>query len=516
MMEKIQRFGGAMFTPVMLFSFAGVIIGLGTLFTSEVIMGALAAPATLWRKIWDLVLAGGWTVFNQLPLLFVVGLPIGLANKQNARASMEALVVYLTFNYFLNSILGNWGEFFGVDFAQEVGGASGLTNVANIKTLDMGMVGALIISGITIYIHNKYYDTDLPEWLGTFSGSTFVYMISFFVMIPVAFIAAFIWPKLQMGITSFQGFIKSTGALGVWVFVLLERLLIPFGLHHLLYAPIFYDSVMVPGGIYAEWSKRLPEIAASTDSLRSLMPEAAFTSTGFSKVFGTPGIAFAMYKTANEDQKSRVKSLMIPVTLTAIVAGVTEPIEFTFLFIAPMLFVVHALLAASLSTVMYLLGIVGIHSGGLIEMASFNFIPLMKNHWKQYLLMLAVGLVFTYIWYLVFKIIIEKKDFKTPGRGEVDAKLISKKEYKQAKSGESKHTLLADAILEGLGGSENIVDVSNCMTRLRVNVKDESKCKDDDYFKSIGAHGCIIKGKNVQVIVGMTVPKVREEFECMI
>lgn len=392
MMQKIQKFGGAMFTPVLLFSFAGIIIGIGTLFTTKTIMGGLADPSNLWFKCWNVVLQGGWTVFNQLPLLFVVGLPIGMAKKQNARCCMEAFVLYLTFHYFLSTIISQWGEFFGVDFSAQVGGTSGLTMIANIKTLDMGMIGALLISGLVIYLHNHFFDTELPEWLGTFSGSTFVFMIGFFVMIPVAVLAAFIWPKIQLGMHSFQGFVKGAGALGVWVFIFLERALIPFGLHHILYSPFYYDNVVVPGGLYSYWATKLPEIAASKASLKSLLPEAGFTATGYSKIFGCPGIALAFYATAKPEKRKKVLALLIPITLTAIFCGVTEPIEFTFLFISPVLFVVHALLAATISTTMYLVGIVGIFSGGAIEMASLNWIPLMGNHWVQYLLQFAIGL----------------------------------------------------------------------------------------------------------------------------
>ena len=385
MMQKIQKFGGAMFTPVLLFAFAGITIGVGTLFTTEAIMGSLASPENMWFKCWNVVLQGGWTVFNQLPLLFVVGLPIGMAKKQNARCCMEALVLYLTFHYFLNTILSQWGGTFGVDFSAEIGGTSGLTMIANIKTLDMGMIGALVISGIVIYLHNRFFDTELPDWLGTFSGSTFVFMVGFFVMIPVAFLAALIWPKIQVAMLVFQGFVKSSGAVGVGVFVFLERILIPFGLHHILYSPFFYDNVVVPGGIYSYWATKLPEIAASTASLKTLLPEAAFTSTGYSKIFGCPGIALAFYATAKPEKKKQVLGLLIPITLTAIFCGVTEPIEFTFLFVSPILFVVHAVLAAIISTTMYLAGIVGVFAGGVIEMASLNWIPLMGNHWQQYL-----------------------------------------------------------------------------------------------------------------------------------
>ena len=517
-MQKIQKFGGAMFTPVLLFAFAGIVIGIGTLFTTETIMGSLAAPSSMWYKCWNVLLQGGWTVFNQLPLLFVVGLPIGMAKKQNARCCMEALVLYLTFHYFLSTILSQWGGVFGVDFAQEVGGTSGLTMIANIKTLDMGMMGALAIAGIVIYLHNRFFDTELPEWLGTFSGSTFVFMVGFFVMIPVAVLAALLWPKIQLGMFAFQGFVKGAGALGIWVFVFLERALIPFGLHHILYSPFYYDNVVVPGGLYAYWATKLPEIAASSASLKSLVPMAGFTSTGFSKIFGCPGIALAFYSTAKKEKKKKILGLLIPITLTAIFCGVTEPIEFTFLFVAPVLFVVHALLAATLSTTMYLAGIVGIHSGGAIEMASLNWIPLMGNHWKQYLLLLVIGLAFTGIYFVVFKFLIQKFDFKTPGREDDDEiKFGSKEEFREKKGSKQDQKIeFAQLILEGLGGKDNIEDVTNCATRLRVNVKDETLCKDDPYFKSIGAHGCSVNGKSFQVIIGLTVAGVRDDFESLL
>ena len=517
-MQKIQKFGGAMFTPVLLFAFAGIVIGIGTLFTTETIMGSLAAPSSMWYKCWNVLLQGGWTVFNQLPLLFVVGLPIGMAKKQNARCCMEALVLYLTFHYFLSTILSQWGGVFGVDFAQEVGGTSGLTMIANIKTLDMGMMGALAIAGIVIYLHNRFFDTELPEWLGTFSGSTFVFMVGFFVMIPVAVLAALLWPKIQLGMFAFQGFVKGAGALGIWVFVFLERALIPFGLHHILYSPFYYDNVVVPGGLYAYWATKLPEIAASSASLKSLVPMAGFTSTGFSKIFGCPGIALAFYSTAKKEKKKKILGLLIPITLTAIFCGVTEPIEFTFLFVAPVLFVVHALLAATLSTTMYLAGIVGIHSGGAIEMASLNWIPLMGNHWKQYLLLLVIGLAFTGIYFVVFKFLIQKFDFKTPGReDDEEIKFGSKEEFREKKGSKQDQKIeFAQLILEGLGGKDNIEDVTNCATRLRVNVKDETLCKDVPYFKSIGAHGCSVNGKSFQVIIGLKVAGVRDDFESLL
>ena len=534
MMQKIQKFGGAMFTPVLLFAFAGVMVGFGTLFTTEAIFGDLAAEDSMWYLCWNVVLQGGWTVFNQLPLLFAVSLPIGLANKQNARCCMEALVGYLTFQYFMNTLLSQWGGVFGVDFSLETGSASGLTEIASIKTLDMGMIGALIISGIVIAIHNKFYDTELPDWLGVFNGSVLVYVISFFVLIPTAVVCCFVWPHVQDGIAALQDFLLNTGLLGIWVFTFLERILIPFGLHHILYSPIFYDNVAVYGGIYTAFANALPELAASTESLKSLAEWAGFTCTGWSKIFGCTGIALAFYVTARPEKRKELAGLLVPITLTAILCGVTEPIEFTFLFVAPQLFVVHAVLAATLATCINAAGVVGVFSGGLIEMASLNFIPLWASHWTEYLTAFGIGLIFTGIYFVVFRFLILKFDFKTPGREESDDDDIefkTKKDYLEAKEagtlGEGaaavadvdpsdKNAVLARDILVLLGGAGNIVDVTNCVTRLRVNVRDETLVADDPDFKHIGTMGVAKNGKAIQVIVGLSVAKVRDKFEALL
>lgn len=527
MMQKIQRFGGAMFTPVLLFAFAGVVVGLGTLFTTEVIFGSLAAEDSPWYLVWNVILQGGWTVFNQMPLLFAVSLPIGLAQKQNARCCMEALVGYLTFHYFVNTILTQWGGFFGVDFTAETGSASGLAMIASIKTLDMGMIGALIISGIVIALHDKFFETELPDWLGVFNGSVFVYVVSFFVLLPTAFLACLIWPHVQAGISALQGFLLSTGTFGVAVFAFLERILIPFGLHHLLYSPLYYDNVAVTGGIYSAWANALPDIAASTEPLKELAPWAGFTCTGWSKIFGCTGIALAFYSTAKPERRKELLGLLIPITLTAIFCGVTEPIEYTFLFIAPQLFAVHAFLAACLVACMNLAGVVGVFSGGLIEMSSLNFIPLAASHGLTYLIALVIGLVFVGIYFIVFRTLILKFDFKTPGRedDDEDIEFKSKQDYRDKQSGagasaavadqtgKSKNEILAENILDLLGGRDNIKDVTNCATRLRTNVYDETLVADDAAFKKIGTMGISKNGKGMQVIVGLSVPHVRAKFE---
>jgi alpha-glucoside PTS system EIICB component len=363
--------------------------------------------------------------------------------------------------------------------------------------------------------------------LGVFNGSVFVYVISFFILLPTAVASCFVWPHIQNVIIALQGFLTTTGLVGVWIFVFLERALIPFGLHHLLYTPLFFDNVVIPGGIYSAWSNLLPTMAASTEPLKDLAPWACFTSTGWSKIFGCTGIAFAFYSTAKPEKREQLLSLLIPITLTSVVCGVTEPIEYTFLFIAPLLFIVHAFLAACLSTVMNAFGVVVV-GGGIIEMSSLNFIPLMKNHAFTYLTALIIGLIFVGIYFLVFRTLILKFDIKTPGREDDDESEIefkSKKDYLEKKSnsgitdeskGKSKNEILAENIVKLLGGNDNIKDLTNCCTRLRVNVHDSSLVGSDTDFKKIGTSGVSKNGCSMQVIVGLTVPSVREEVEAIL
>lgn len=522
MMQKIQRFGGAMFTPVLLFAFGGIMAGLSTLFMNQQIMGELANPDGIWYQVWNVVNQGSWTVFNNMPLVFVIGLPIGLAKKQNARACLEAVVIYLTFNYFVNTILTQWGPIFGVDFTQEAGGGSGLAMVAGIKTLDMGMLGAIAIAAIVVWLHNRYFDTKLPEFLGIFKGSTFIYILGFFTMIPVAFLAVLVWPKVQMAISMLQTFLAGAGAAGVGIYSFLNRILIPTGLHHFVYSPFLYDNVAVQGGIVTYWTQHLSEFLASGAPLKELFPQGGFALYGMEKIFGSIGIALAFYSTAKKERKKQVAGLLIPITLTAVVAGVTEPLEFTFLFICPPLFALHSVLAGVMDMFVYMAGVVGNFSGGLIEFAAINWIPMGSVYWLTYVKQIVIGIVFIGIYFVVFRTVILKFNIKTPGRedGE-EVKFFSKADYKEkqadakGKKAENTYTQRAKAFLAAVGGAENVKDVTNCATRLRLTVKDVSVVQDATVFKAAGAHGLVNKGNALQIIVGMDVANVRDEFEVL-
>lgn len=531
MMEKVQRFGSAMLAPVLLFAVAGLAVALGIIAQNEQLMGGLAAEGTAWSNLWYIWEQGAWTVFNQMELLFVLGLPIALATKANARAVLETAMIYLTFNYLVGAMLEKFGGFFGVDFSAEAGGeaGNGLKMIAGIKTLDTGILGAIVIASIAVWLHNRYFEKKLPEFLGIFQGTQFVYAVGLLVMIPMAALTCLVWPHLQNGIASLQGFLLSSGVLGVWLYTFLERILIPTGLHHFVYSPFIFGPAVVPEGIQKYWITHLNQIAAEPGSLRQIFPGGGFALHGNSKVFAPLGIAAAFYTTARKDKRKETLALLIPVVLTAVLTGITEPLEFTFLFVAPPLFVIHALLAASMAAIMYNFGLSGNMGGGLIDFVAQNWIPLWGNHWGTYLMQIGVGLCFTVVYFVLFRWLILKFDFKTPGREDAkDVKLYSKAEYREARKNKSEGTQAAASapadpyaqrardFLALLGGPENITSVNNCATRLRVSVADPEIVAEDADFKEAGGLGLVRKGKALQVIVGMDVPQVRDKFEDMV
>ncbi|MDC0804543.1 PTS transporter subunit EIIC [Clostridium paraputrificum] len=340
----------------------------------------------------------------------------------------------------------------------------------------------------------------------------------FFVMIPVALLTCFIWPHIQNVIRHLQTFFINSGNIGVWCYAFLQKILIPTGLHHFVYAPICYDSVVVPGGTSVYWATHIQDFQTSAKTLKEMYP-IGFSLSGLSKVFGSLGVFGAFYVTAKPEKKKKVLGLMIPATLTAVLTGITEPLEFTFLFVAPLLFLVHAFLDACLQTISFALGVVGDFGGGIINWVVLNWLPLGMYHWKVYVVQVVVGIIFSFIWFFVFAFLIKKFDMKTPGREEdsEETKLYTKNEYLETKDEKgnklSKASQQASEYIKLVGGAENVVDVTNCATRLRLTLKDDSIISKEEDFKAVGAHGLVHNGKAIQIIIGLSVPSVREEFE---
>ena len=523
MLSQIQRFGGAMFTPVLLFPFAGIVVGIAIMLRNPLFVGeALTAPDNLFAQIVHIIEEGGWAVFRNMPLIFAVGLPIGLAKQAQGRACLAVLISFLTWNYFINAMGMTWGYFFGVDFSAEPTAGSGLAMIAGIKTLDTSIIGAIIISGLVTAIHNRFFDKPLPVFLGIFQGTSFVVILAFFVMIPCAWLTLLGWPKVQMGIESLQAFLRTAGALGVWVYTFLERILIPTGLHHFVYGPFIFGPAAVEGGIQVYWAQHLQEFSQSTVPLKTLFPEGGFALHGNFKVFGSVGIALAIWYTASPENRIKVAGLLIPATLTAVLVGITEPLEFTFLFISPLLFAIHAVLAATMATVMYTFGVVGNMGGGLLDQfLPQNWIPMFHNHASTVFTQIGIGICFTGIYFVVFRTLIERLNLKTPGREESEIKLYNKADYKAARgqttapAAASQQVGQAAGFLQALGGAANIESINNCATRLRIALVDMTKTQSDDVFKALGAHGVVRRGNGIQVIVGLHVPQVRDQLESL-
>lgn len=526
MLQKIQRFGGAMFAPAMLFSISGLMVGVSALATSADIVGDLAVYGTPWYVFWTIIQRGSWTVFKRLPLLFAVALPIGLAQKQPARCCLEALVAYFAYCFFLSEIIKLSGDNLGLKYPSSLTSASGITIIDGIKTLDTGIIGPLAVSATVVAIHDRFYDAKVPDWLGTFSGSSLVYLISFFAVFALAAISAAIVPFVYAATETLRHALAGVGPFGVGIFVFLERALEPMGLHHLLYMPIYYDNLVINDGIYATWSSLLPILSHSTRPLNELAPWAGFTATGWVKLFGLPAIAAAFYSTAKPERRAGLKVILVPAIVASVVCGVTEPLEFLFMFTHPGLFLLYAVLSSCLAMAMNFFGVVGIFSGGFMEMAAFNFIPLMRTHAGSYLLALGIGLIFSAIFFLSFRGLILAFDLKTPGRedhiasntalsrltgDDVDEKRSSENSTSGGQA--SQDHLLAEQVVMLLGGVSNIVGATNCATRLRVEVADPSIVADNASFVAAGAKGLIITGKTAQVVIGISVPRVKEHFD---
>lgn len=525
MLQKIQRFGGAMFAPAMLFSISGLMVGVSALATSADIVGDLAVYGTPWYVFWTIIQRGSWTVFKRLPLLFAAALPIGLAQKQPARCCLEALVAYFAYCFFLSEIIKLSGDNLGLKYPSSLTSASGITIIDGIKTLDTGIIGPLAVSATVVAIHDRFYDAKVPDWLGTFSGSSLVYLISFFAVFALAAISAAIVPSVYAVTETLRHALAGVGPFGVGIFVLLERALEPMGLHHLLYMPIYYDNLVINDGIYATWSSLLPILSHSTRPLNELAPWAGFTATGWVKLFGLPAIAAAFYSTAKPERRAGLRAILVPAIIASVVCGVTEPLEFLFMFTHPGLFFLYAVLSSCLATTMNLFGIVGIFSGGLMEMAAFNFIPLMRMHAGAYLLALGIGLAFSLIFFVSFRALILIYDLKTPGRedhvanraaidhltGSGFAKEQSPNDEVNSQSDQDH--VLAERVIQLLGGVGNIAGATNCATRLRIEVADPSIVADNASFVAAGAKGLIITGKTAQVVIGISVPRVKEHFD---
>ena len=512
----LQRIGRSFMLPIALLPVAGLFLGIGSSFTNETMLNAynlsgLIHQGTFLYTILDILNQAGSAVFSNLALLFAIGVSIGMAKREKEVAALSSVIAYLIMNTAISALINANG---GV----EAMAANTTASVLGITTLQMGVFGGIIVGLGVAALHNRFYKIQLPQVLSFFSGTRFVPIISSVVYLFVGIAMFYIWPVVQTGISWLGNLVIKSGYLGTWIYGTIERALIPFGLHHVFYMPFWQtaiggtaiiDGVVVNGAqniYFAELASKATEVF-SVSATRFMAGKFPFM------IFGLAGAAIAMYRTARPEKKKVVGSLLVSATLTSILTGITEPIEFTFLFVAPVMYIVHSILAGLSYMLMHILGVgVGMtFSGGLIDLFLFGILQgVAKTRWPW---IVGVGIVYFFIYYAVFKFLIVKFDFKTPGRDEGDGetKLYTRKDVEARKKQNNSNSQSA-LILQGLGGKKNISDLDCCATRLRVTVHN-SELVNDTALKQSGASGVIHKGSGVQIIYGPQVSVIKSHLE---
>ena len=515
----LQRVGRSFMLPIAVLPVAGLLLGIGSSFTNETMiqsygLSSILGQGTILHALLTVMSKAGSAIFDNLPLIFAVGVAIGMAKKEKEVAALSATIAFFVMHTSINAMLTNSGQILpSGELSPDVMEGT-IAAICGIQTLQMGVFGGIIVGLGVASLHNKFYKIEMPNALSFFGGSRFVPIISTLVYVLVGIAMFFIWPFIQNGIYALGGLVTGTGYIGTLAFGIIKRALIPFGLHHVFYLPFWQTAVggtmevgnqLIQGGqniFFAQLAD--PNVVHfSSDATRYFSGEFIFM------IFGLPGAALAMYHMAKPEKKKVAGGLLLSAALTCMLTGITEPIEFSFLFVAPMLFVVQVILAGSAYMIAHILNIaVGLtFSGGLLDLFLFGI--LQGNDKTSWLLIIPVGIIYFLLYYFIFKFLIKKFNLKTPGREDDDeeTKLYSKQDV-QNKNTKSQSAL----IVEGLGGANNISDIDCCATRLRITVFDENKVS-EDILKKSGAAGVVKKGKGIQVIYGPKVSVIKSQLE---
>ena len=517
----LQRVGRSFMLPIALLPVAGLLLGIGSSFTNETMLAAYGLDSvihqgTLIYTILDVMSQTGNAVFNNLPLLFAMGVAIGMARKEKEVAALSGAVAYLIMNTAIQAMINAAG---GVDAMP----ANSTTSMLGITTLQMGVFGGIVVGLGVAALHNKFYKIELPRVLAFFGGTRFVPIISSIVYLIVGIAMFYVWPVVQNGISALGSLVLASGYAGTFIYGLLERALIPFGLHHVFYMPFWQTAVggtAIIDGVTVTGAQNIffAELASKSTTVFSVSATRFMTGKFPFMIFGLPGAALAMYQCAKPEKRKVAGGLLLSAALTSMLTGITEPLEFTFIFVALPMYAVHCVLAGLSYMFMHILNVgVGMtFSGGLIDMVLFGVMQgNAKTHW---IWIVVVGVVYFVIYYLVFRFMITKFDYKTPGREDTEeVKLYTRPDVnaRDAASGSAAPAgddPVSALIVEGLGGKANISDVDCCATRLRCTVKDAEQVK-QDALKASGASGVICKGNGVQVVYGPKVAVIKAKLE---
>ena len=520
----LQRVGRSFMLPIAILPVAGLLLGIGSSFTNETTLTAYGLsrfiyPGSVIYTILDIMSRAGSAVFDNLPLLFAMGVAIGMAKNEKSVAALAGAVSFIIMNVTISALITAKG---GADAMLENSTAS----VLGITTLQTGVFGGIIVGLGVAALHNKFYNIELPQVLSFFGGTRFVPIVCSITYVAVGILMFFVWPVVQSGIYALGNLVLASGYAGTWIYGIIERALIPFGLHHVFYMPFWQTAV---GGTM--------EIAGQTVSgaqniffaqlADSSTTEFAVSATRFMSgkfpfmIFGLPGAALAMYRCARPEKRKVAGGLLLSAALTSMITGITEPLEFTFIFVAPLMYGVHCVLAGLSYMLMHIFNVgVGMtFSGGLIDLFLFGILQgNSKTHW---IWIVIVGIVYFFIYYFVFSFMIKHFNYQTPGRepDDVETKLYTRADVNARKNADNAPSASASSddqtsmlIVEGLGGKNNISDVDCCATRLRITLKD-GNLANDTILKQSGAAGVIHKGNGIQIVYGPKVNVIKAHLE---
>ncbi len=531
----LQRVGRSFMLPIAILPVAGLLLGIGSSFTNETMLETyglmrILGPGTIFAAVFEVMSEAGNVVFANLPILFAMGVAIGMAKKEKEVAALSAAIAFFIMHASISALIT-------INGGTEAMLAGAVTSVCGITSLQMGVFGGILVGLGVAALHNRFYKIELPQVLSFFGGSRFVPIISALVYTGVGILMFFIWPAIQKGIYTVGDLVLNSGYAGTWVYGFMERLLIPFGLHHVFYLPFWQTAVggtLEVGGRVVEGAQNIFFAQLADPSVTKYAVSATrFMSGKFPlMIFGLPGAALAMYKTAAPEKRKAAGGLLLSAALTAMITGITEPLEFTFLFVAPALYGIHCILAGFAYMLMHVfeVGVGMTFSGGLIDLTLFGIMQ--GNAKTNWIWIVIVGIGYFIVYYVLFYYLIRRFDLKTPGRDNNDeVKLYRRSDMDARKHGENAGEQGSDndrntdvfrnhspqmetsrLICEGLGGKANISDVDCCATRLRCTVYDAALVK-EDVLRASGASGVVKKGYGVQVIYGPKVSVIKSNLE---
>ena len=520
----LQRIGRSFMLPIAILPVAGLFLGIGGSFTNPTTieaynLTAVLGPGTFANSLLTVMAQAGEVVFANLPILFAMGVAIGMAKAEKAVAALAGALSFFIMHTAIAAMITVNG---GAD--KMLAGSVAMT--VGIQSLQMGVFGGIIVGLGVAYLHNKFYKIQLPQALSFFSGTRFVPIITAIVYLVVGILMFYVWPTVQLGINQVGQLVRVSGYFGTWIYGFMERILIPFGLHHVFYLPFWQTSVggsLEVGGKMIEGAQNIFFAQLADPTVQKFSVDATrFMAGKFPlMIFGLPGAALAMYRTAKPEKRKLVGGLLFSAALTSMLTGITEPIEFTFLFVAPFLYLIHCIFAGLAYMLMHIMKVaVGMtFSGGLIDMTLFGILQgQSKTNWIG---IVIAGIGYFVVYYFLFSFLIKKFNLKTPGREDdanaevklyTKADVNAKKGKASSKGANASDDELSIGIVHGLGGKSNIESVDNCITRLRCVVVDSKKVK-DDVLKATGAAGVIKSGSGVQVIYGPKVSIIKSNLE---